>query len=495
LDKDNLLTDHPQKYLLYEAGKDTPDMPPPIILPIPNTYNAILTQNKRITPLDHWQDVRHLKLTVKIESENAIPELLPGSTLIIYPKNYPEDAQKLIDLMGWASVADKPIDWPDRNTTSDSLSNPPKRSDPKLSGLGHPPSNLHYLRNSTLRDLLIHNLDITSVPNRTFIKRLAHFTKDEREKERLLELTHADGTQEFYDYTSRPRRTILEVLEDFKNVKIPLDYLLELIPVIRGREFSIANGGLSLKGASGPELITVELIVALVEYKTIIRKPRQGLCSRYIRWLFEDTLIGVSIKTGNPPPCSGRSAKRPLIAIATGTGIAPVRSLIHERDMYNDEEQPVGPQLLFFGCRNRAADFYFADEWARRGVEVRPAFSRDPGAALEAGVTLAPPTGLSLTSGDLAEAAALGVGASAQWLASDYDRGKNYVQHVIRRHAARVCELLRRDAVVVLCGNSGRMPVSVRAALLDALVLGGLAKDKDEAEAFFAEVSFWQETW
>ncbi len=72
------------------------------------------------------------------------------------------------------------------------------------------------------------------------------------------------------------------------------------------------------------------------------------------------------------------SIQRPLIAIATGTGIAPVRALIQDREVYRGRAE-VGPVLLFFGCRNEHADFHFRHEWQTyEGLKVIPAFSRDP---------------------------------------------------------------------------------------------------------------------
>jgi len=37
------------------------------------------------------------------------------------------------------------------------------------------------------------------------------------------------------------RRTIKEVLEEFRSVRIPLDYIFDVFPPLRPREFSIAS--------------------------------------------------------------------------------------------------------------------------------------------------------------------------------------------------------------------------------------------------------------
>jgi sulfite reductase alpha subunit-like flavoprotein len=274
-DKDNILKDHPRKYNLHVTGNEeklhrAEDLPPPKLIPYPQSYQAELRINRRVTPETHWQDVRMLKIRVNKSSwsNDELPALFPGDTLTIFPKNFPADVEELISLMGWKAKADMRIIWQYSQTSIDrNLKNV------KHGGL-RCPRNLYPPQIATMRDLLIHNIDFNAIPNRTFLRDLRRHTADEREKERLLELTSEANSQEFYDYTSRPRRTILEVLRDFPGVKIPLDYALETFPLIRGRAFSIANHPES-HASPEAEHHDIEILAAMVEYKTIIRKPRQ----------------------------------------------------------------------------------------------------------------------------------------------------------------------------------------------------------------------------
>jgi sulfite reductase alpha subunit-like flavoprotein len=470
LDRDNILKDHPEKYLLEQQPVRLSESPPDDLLPIPGTWVSKLVRHNRVTPADHWQDVRHLCLHIPLEEKffTEIFEYAGHLTVVLWPKNYPEDVQDLIVQMGWEADADTPL---------------------RLHGV---PRGLYTdKRTATLRHLLTHNLDFTAVPKRSFIRDLVHFTEDEREQERLRELTQPGNEQEFYDYTCRPRRTILELLRDFPGVKIPINRVLDLFPVIRGREFSVCNGGLSLNNAGSDFALSVELLVALVEYKTIIRKPRQGLCSRYLKHLPIGTRLAVQIKPATGPRLIRglTSAQRPLIAVATGTGIAPIRAVMEERDSYKHS----GDTLLFFGCRNRAADFHFHEEWqAYPNLKVYAAFSRD---------SIDPDPATTATSPVPSDALAEAVGVvyrDAGAAAVQYDARKNYVQHLIRKHAHEVGELMRQNPIVCVCGNAGKMPISVRNAFLDALVISGVVEDKVQAEKWFASpanLTFWQETW
>lgn len=273
-DKDNILKDYPRKYDLHSTGNEeklhhAEGLPPPKMISFPQSYQAELLYNKRVTPGAHWQDVRALEIRVNRTpwSNDSLPALTPGDTLTIYPKNFPADVEELINLMGWKIKADQRIIWQYSTFAVD------RNLKHRPGGLRRP-RNLYPPKNATLRDLLIHNIDFNAIPNRTFLKDLRRHTTDEREKERLLELTSEANSQEFYDYTSRPRRTILEVLRDFPGVKIPIDYALETFPLIRGRAFSIANHPRSHESLEA-KFHDVEILAAMVEYKTIIRKPRQ----------------------------------------------------------------------------------------------------------------------------------------------------------------------------------------------------------------------------
>ena len=54
-------------------------------------------------------------------------------------------------------------------------------------------------------------LDIASVPRRSFFELLACLSCHELEREKLLELSSAQGQEDLCEYCTRPRRTVLEV--------------------------------------------------------------------------------------------------------------------------------------------------------------------------------------------------------------------------------------------------------------------------------------------
>ena len=84
---------------------------------------------------------------------------------------------------------------------------------------------------------------LQAVPRRYFFHVLSNFTTSDLEKEKLIEFSTPEGQEELYNYANRPRRTVLEVLQDFPQAtaNIPLEYMFELFQPIRPRAFSIAS--------------------------------------------------------------------------------------------------------------------------------------------------------------------------------------------------------------------------------------------------------------
>lgn len=129
----------------------------------------------------------------------------------------------------------------------------------------------------------------------------------------------------------------------------------------------------------------------------------------------------------------------PIIMIGAGTGVAPFRSFMQQREANGDS----GKNWLFFGNQRFYDDFLYQIEWQQ--------FRKD---------------GL-LTRADLA------------W--SRQGKDKVYVQHKITENAAEVWAWLQEGAHVYVCGDATRMARDVEEALLAVITeQGGLSRDDAE---------------
>jgi sulfite reductase alpha subunit-like flavoprotein len=417
--------------------------------PIPDSFQVVLEENKRVTPASHWQDVRLLTMTT---GENI--DYRPGDALSILPKNFPEDVQTLIQLMGWTAIADNTITIAPAIKPTNLNNYPPclipSLSPPSFTSCSFQPSQI------TLRHLLTSYLDITSIPRRTLFTTLSRYTSNPTHRDRLLEFTLPQYLDEYYDYATRPRRSILEILQEFDSVKIPWVEAANVFPAMRGRHFSVASGG-ALKRRSSGEAATegtkFELLVAIVKYKTVIKKTRQGVCTRYLAALAPGSTLNVVHRTdgrfynkkGKGKDSGREEMERPKLLIGAGTGIAPLRALVtEEEDRVQNGKQVL--TALVFGSRNQDTDFFFADEWAAKAT------TNSSGGGSHESKSARPDFKLiTAFSRDQAQ--------------------KIYIQDRLREHADVVFDLLvNKNATVVVCGSSGAMPKAVRQAIVDALV-------------------------
>lgn len=71
---------------------------------------------------------------------------------------------------------------------------------------------------------------------------LKHFSSNQEHVDKFIEFCTPEGQEELWDYTTRPRRTIVEVLADFwSSLQIPIEYVLDIFPPMKPRRFSIAS--------------------------------------------------------------------------------------------------------------------------------------------------------------------------------------------------------------------------------------------------------------
>ena len=421
---------------------------------IETPLNVKILDNRRLTPRSHWQDVRHIVLSTEKRLIYG-----PGDILAIAPENDSKDVENMMRLMEWTHIADTPLQL---------------KSNDEADGHGRSIPFEHEVLDAsttTLRALLTHALDITAIPRRSFFSAIACFARDEAQKERILDFTNPEYIDWLHDYTTRPRRTIFEVLTELDSVKIPWKWVLDVFPPLRNRQFSIASGG-ALKTCHETGNTRFELLVAIVKYRTIIRRIRTGVCTRYLANLPVGTRVRARLIKGSLGSTI-RDPEKPLIMVGPGTGLAPLRSLIHERKQLLDNLNPQLPTddkgngqvpqselVLFFGGRNKDADYFYREEWETLKehvpLQVFTAFSRD-------------------------------------------QHQKIYVQDLIRKESKLVCRLLHeKGGILLVCGSSGNMPKAVRQAVIDAFVKDS-TQTLEEAEKYLERMElqgrYLQETW
>lgn len=345
--------------------------------------------NGRLTSPSHFQDVRLLQIGLK----DLDLMFSPGDAISIWPK---QDERAVEEMLQRCSLAyDDQVEIRLANQNEAALF----RAGSIMSGV----------------------LDVSSAPpRRTFFQALAQLYPSGMHKDRLLHLSSPEGREDLNEYVSEEGRNVLDVLQDFPSVPITIDWLLTVAPRLKPRMYSAAS---SLTHTPDK----VELLIALVEWKTPGRRIRRGLCSKFIRDCASGDHIAIRVEKGaiRLPPNDV-----PLIMIGPGTGVAPFRSFLQERQHLNKNNKVhCAPSTLFYGCRNRSKDCLFIPEWESM-----------------------------LASGTLGHL----------FIACSRDtESKVYVTHDMKAHAATVWDLVSSGASIFVAGRADRMPGDVERTLLD----------------------------
>ncbi len=348
-------------------------------------FSAEVLTNQKITGRNSGKDVRHIELSL----EGSGLRYEPGDALAV--------------------VAD----------------NPPRLIESLIAELGADPLEAVRLGDDmlTFREALGSRLEITAAST-SFLKAWAAHAANP-ELDRLLEPAQQGALTEFlYEHQ------IIDVVRRFPAV-VDAQGFATCLRALGPRSYSIAS---SLEANPGE----VHLTVAAVRYEAF-GSEHEGAASTY---LADRVAEGDSVRVYVEPNRRFRlpaDDTLPIIMIGPGTGVAPFRAFIEERD----ERAAAGDNWLFFGDRTFTDDFLYQTEWQRylkSGLLTRldVAFSRDQSA-------------------------------------------KVYVQDRIRERAAEVFAWIGKGAYIYVCGDAKRMAGDVHAALADVLSAeGGLSAEAAE---------------
>lgn len=226
----------------------------------------------------------------------------------------------------------------------------------------------------TVRDALTKYIDINGVPRKGLIAALSEFASDDKEKQQLVKLTHTEAHAEYHAYVVEASRNVLDLLHDFPSVNIPLANLLEMLPRLQPRYYSISSGS-----ATTPESVHVTAIV--VDKDLGDGRRFKGVCTNYLKDLTDGSLVRSFIRRTTFKLPADPSV--PVIMIGAGTGFAPLRGMCIDLDTRRKGGATLGDNILFFGCRRQDEDFMYAGEmdgWvqAKTLKHLFLAFSRDP---------------------------------------------------------------------------------------------------------------------
>ncbi len=359
-----------------------------------NPFYAEVLENINLNGRGSNKETRHLELS--LEGSGLVYE--PGDSLGIYPTNDPTLVDELIQTCGWNAEEAVTV-----HKNGDTL---------------------------PLKEALTSHFEIT-VLTKPLLQKIAALTKSES----LHALLEEGNEEKLKEYIAG--RDLVDAARDFGPFEGTAADFTSILRKIPARLYSIAS---SLK-ANDEE---VHLTIGAVRYDAHGRE-RQGVCSILCAERLQpgDTLpVYIQHNQNFKLP---QDPDAPIIMVGPGTGIAPFRSFMQERE----EMGANGKSWLFFGDQHFVTDFLYQTEWQKwlkDGVltKMDVAFSRDT-------------------------------------------EEKVYVQHQMKKQSKELFEWLEQGAYVYICGDEKHMAHDVHNTLLSIIQEEG-AMSKEKAESYLANL-------
>jgi len=239
---------------------------------------------------------------------------------------------------------------------------------------------------------------------------------------KLKELTKA-GSKLYDEFVFKPRRSILDILEAFPSCKPTAEAVAQVLPRLQPRYYSISSSF-----RTNPTKVGVCCVE--VDYTGASGRQVKGVATGHFAGLSEGQTVPVWIRRSQfKLPFR---TKFPVIMIGPGTGIAPFRGFLQEREWAKNKGREVGENYLYTGFRKSENSYLYEEEltnWKNNGVldSLKVAFSRDD------------------------------------------PNKKVYVQHLMREDREKLWELLDKGAYVYVCGDASGMAREVQDVLREII--------------------------
>ncbi|KAK9509068.1 hypothetical protein O3M35_006467 [Rhynocoris fuscipes] len=372
--------------------------------------------------LSEGKDVK-TRMEIFIDIKDLEYHYLPGDTVGILPENSENEVNLILKLLGLQDKADDILEI--------SLSTANKKKIP-----------LYISEITTPRHLLKTCLDLRSIVKKGFIRALLEFTEDTTEKRRLEEFCCREGSSEYNKYILENSTCLLDILETFQSCKPPLSLLIEHLPRLMPRAYSIASSPLVYPDS-------IRIIFTIVQDN----RGRDGICTSWLRGKANHLLdlseqlneLSLTESEFKKIPIFLRKRTKfhipvdlnsPIIMIGPGTGLAPFIGFLEQRNnQLINKTISSSSDILLFGCRYKNKDFiykkdleYYRDEKVLNELFI--CFSRD----------------------------------------NESDEDPKYVQDLFKKHKQNLVNLLiNNDAYLFICGDALNMAKDVQEVIVNSI--------------------------
>lgn len=285
----------------------------------------------------------------------------------------------------------------------------------------------------TLKDFLTSHANLKGISRKTVQKLASRISEELRAPlEMLLEEGHKEALKEWMQ-----SHELWDLIEHHREARFTPDEVVELVMPLLPRFYSIASSQ-----KKTPD--EVHLTVAYLRYETR-GISRVGVCTHYLCQLAEihQPKIPIYIQPSHDFKLP-KDPNKDIIMIGPGTGVAPFRAFMEERESGNCS----GQNWLFFGEWTKSHEFFYEEEWKRWQklgmLRLDTAFSRD-------------------------------------------QPHKIYVQHLLEKNGKEIYQWLENGAYIYVCGDAHKMAKDVEETLRNIILTHG-GKDLKQAQDYIKKL-------
>ena len=381
-------------------------------------------------------------LDIELDIADCNMSYEPGDSFGVVCPNVSTEVKALITRLGLDEKADIPFSIQLMTTTTKKAASVPS----------------FIPDNSTIRHTSSTCLEIRAVPSKALVRVLSEHATDPQEKRRLQELCSKQGMNDYTRFIREPNLSLLDLLDTFPSCCPPFERLLELLPRLKARPYSVSSSPLE-------NPTRLHFVFNIMEIPAVegIREQRQGVCTGWLNGITKvhrqgknsskremiESFSEMTLQETTKVPIFQRKSLNfklpstpgtPIIMIGPGTGVVPFMGFLQHRDLKQKATglaAPLSEAWLFFGCRHKERDYLYHQEleqYLSTGVLSRLflSFSRDAVNELHG----SPPP--------------------------------KYVQDNLRRHSTEVAkQVFEKGAVVYVCGDAKNMARNVHDTFLE----------------------------
>lgn len=220
------------------------------------------------------------------------------------------------------------------------------------------------------------------------------------------------------------RVSLPDLAESLHAVRPDLAVFAGCVPPLTPREYSISSTPLDDPHVA--EITLSEVTAPAWSGQGTYR----GLASTWLSERSAGEEIPVRVRAGREQFRAPSDLNTPMVLIAAGSGIAPLRAFIRDVQLRSEKEQTTpAPSHFYYGCHGPDSDALYREEFEQLDwLTTHWAYSRHP-----------------------------------------RDRGIRYAQHLLREDVENLRQMIESGAKVLICGSAATVAAETRAVLNELL--------------------------